>query len=118
MKQQAEVGYAEDLATRIPVTAIPPHFQETGNPFLDREEHLPPHSSWASGSEPPAPLHTNNATAGLSPWNGNLVSLGQPNACPVRDGSERTRLATPSSVPPSYTFTTSMTHQLHLYVTM
>ena len=38
----------------------------------------------------------------LGPWNGKPASPGQPNACPVRDDSERTRPVTPTSVPLSH----------------
>ena len=43
-----------------------------------------------------------NATAELSLWNGNPVSPGQPNACPVRDNPERMRPVTTPSVPRSH----------------
>ena len=69
----------------------------------------PPQSSWTSGSEPPAPLHTTNATAELISWNGNPANPSQVNACPTRDDSEQTRPATTPSVPHSDTLSPSFT---------
>ena len=101
MRPQADVGHAQDRATPGPVAVIPPHPLDAGNAFRHREED-PPHASWASGSEPPAPLHNTNDSAELSRWNGNSASPGQPNACPVRDDPERTRPVTTLSVPSSH----------------
>ena len=76
--------------------------------LLYREEK-PPNSSWASGSEPPVPLHKTDATADMSLWNGNPASPGQSNACPVRDDSERTRPVIPPAVPQSLALRPSFT---------
>ena len=77
-------------------------------PFSGRKECLPkqrrrpPHSSWASCSEPPAPMHNTNATADLSTCNGTPTTFGQHNDCQERDDTERTRPDTTPSVPPSH----------------
>ena len=93
MRQQADVGHAHDHATPVPVAVIPPHPLDAGNAFRGREED-PRHSSWARGSELPAPLHNTNAAAELSPWSGNPVNPGQLNVCSVRDDVKRTRPVT------------------------
>ena len=98
MRQEVDVGHTQDRATPVPVVVIPPHPLDAGNAFRRREED-PPHSSWARGSEPPAPSHNTNATAELSPWNGNPASPVQPNARPVRDDPEWTWPATTLCVP-------------------
>ena len=98
MRQEADVGHAQDRATPVPVAVILPHPLDAGNAFRRREEY-PPHSSWARGSEPPATLHNINATAELSPWNGNPASPGQPNACPVRVTQDGRGLSQPPPFP-------------------
>ena len=70
--------------------------------FLSKQERGPPHPSWASCSEPPAQMHNTNATADLSACNGTSATLGQHNACPDRDDTERTRPVTTPSVPLSH----------------
>ena len=65
--------------------------------FLKGKED-PPHSSWAGSPETPARVQNKNAPADLSPCNGISVILGQHEACPERDDSERTRPATTPSV--------------------
>ena len=94
------VGHTQDCAATGTATVIPPHFLNAKNAFLNRKED-PPYSSWASCSEPPAQMHNTNATADLSACNG-TSALGQHNACPDRDNTERTRPITTPSVPLSH----------------
>ena len=101
--QLPAVGHTRDRAATGPAAVIPHHFLDAENAFLNREED-PPHSSWASCSEPPAPMHNTNATADLSTCYGTSATLGQHKACPDRDDSERTRPVTTPSVPPSHDF--------------
>ena len=130
--QLTAVGHTRDRAATEPAAtepaaAIPHHFLDAENTFLNREED-PSHSSWASCSEPPAPMHITNATADLSTCNGIPATLGQHNDCPDRDDTERTRPVTTPSVPPPHdvrppfvpldTRTPPMTHRLHASVTM
>ena len=98
--QLTAVGYSQDRAATGPAAVIPHHFLDADNAFLNREED-PLHSSWASCSEPPAPMHNTNATADLSTCDGTRAILGQHNDCPDRDDTERTRPVTTPSVPPS-----------------
>ena len=98
--QLPAVGHTRDRAATGPAAVIPHHFLDAENAFLNREED-PPHSSWASCSEPPAPMHNTNATADLSTCNGTPATFGQHNDCQDRDDTERTPPVTPPSVPPS-----------------
>ena len=98
--QLPAVGHTRDRAATGPAALIPHHFLDAENAFLNREED-PPHSSWASCSEPPAPMHNTNATADLSTCNGTPATFGQHNHCQDRDDTERTRPVTPRFVPPS-----------------
>ena len=98
--QVTAVGHTRDRAATGPAAVIPHHFLDAENAFLNREED-PTHSSWASCSEPPAPMHNTNATADLSTCDGTPAILGQHNDCPDRDDTERTRPVTTPSVPPS-----------------
>ena len=98
--QLTAVGHTQDCAATGTAAVIPPHFLDAKSAFLNREED-PPHSSWASCSEPPAPMHNSNATADLSACNGTSATLGQHNDCPDRDDTERTRPVTTPSVSPS-----------------
>ena len=95
------MGHTQDCAATGTAAVVPPHFLDAENAFLNREED-PPHSSWASSSEPPAPMHNTNATADLSACNGTSATLGQHNDCPDRDDTERTRPVTTPSVPLSH----------------
>ena len=98
--QLPAVGHTRDRAATGPAAVVSHHFLDAENAFLNREED-PPHSSWASCSEPPAPMHNTNATADLSTCNGTPATFGQHNDCQDRDNTERTRPVTPPSVPPS-----------------
>ena len=93
--QLTAVGRTQDCAA---AAVIPPHFMNAENAFLNRKED-PPHSSWASCSEPSAHKHNTNAAADVSACNGTSATLGQHNACPDRDDTERTRPVTTPSVP-------------------
>ena len=97
--QLPAVGHTQDRAATRPAAVKPHHFLDAENAFLNREED-PPHSSWASCSGPPAPMHYTNATADLSTCNGTPATFGH-NDCQDRDDTERTRPVTPPSVPPS-----------------
>ena len=99
--QLTAVGHTRDLAAAGPAAVIPHHFLDAENAFLNREED-PSHSSWASCSESPAPMHNTNATADLSTCDGTPAILGQHNDCPDRDDTERTRPVTTPSVPLSH----------------
>ena len=99
--QLTAVGHTRDRAATGPATVIPHHFLDAENAFLNREED-PPHSSWASCSEPPTPMHNTNATADLSTCNGTPTTFGQHNGCQDRDDTERTRPVTTPSVPRSH----------------
>ena len=50
-------------------------------------------------------MHNTNATADLRAYNGSCATLGQHNACPARDNTERTWPVTTPSVP--------LSHDLH-----
>ena len=125
--QLTVVGHTQDRAATGPAAVIPHHFLDAENVFLNREED-PSHSSWASCSEPSAPMHNTNATADLSAYNGTPATLGQHNDCPDRDAIERTRPVTTPSVPPSpdlhppfvplNTLMPPMTRRLHTSVTV
>ena len=99
--QLTAVGGTPDRAATGPAAVIPHHFPGAENAFLNKEKD-PSHSSWASRSEPPAPMHHTNATADLSTCNGTPATLGQHNDCPDRDDTERTWPVTTPSVPSSY----------------
>ena len=114
--QLPAVGHTRDRAATGPAAVIPHHFLDAENAFLNREED-PPHSSWASCSEPPAPMHNTNATADLSTCYGTSATLGQHKACPDRDDSERTRPVTTPSVPPSQDLRPSFVPLEHAYAT-
>ena len=110
------------------------NYRGNSAPFSGRRQCLPkqgtrpPHSSWASCSEHPAPMHNTNATADLSACNGTPATLGQHNDCPDRSNTERTRPVTTPSVLSHATFAPllsrsntlmpPMTHRLHTSVTM
>ena len=120
-------GHTRDRAATGPAAVIPRPFLDAENAFLNREED-PPHSSWASCSEPPAPMHNTNATADVSNCNGTPATFGQHNDCQDRDDTDRTRPVTTPSVPPSHdlrllsshlnTLTPPTTHRLHTSATM
>ena len=114
--QLPAVGHTRDRAATGPAAVIPNHFLDAENAFLNREED-PSHSSWASCSEPPAPMHSTNATADLSTCYGTSATLGQHKACPDRDDSERTRPVTTPSVPPSHDLRPSFVPLEHAYAT-
>ena len=98
--QLTAVGHTRDRAATGPAAVIPHHFLDAESAFLNREED-PPHSPWASCSEPPAPMHNANAKADESTRNGTSAAFGQHNACQDRDDTERTRpVTTPSVSPP------------------
>ena len=99
--QLTAIGHTQDCAATVTAAVIPPHFLDAENVFLNRKE-APTHSSWASCSEPPAHKHNTNAAADLSTCNDTSATLGQHNACPDRDDTERTRPVTTPSVPLSY----------------
>ena len=99
--QLTAVGHTQDCATTGTAAVIPPHFLDAENASLNMKED-PPNPSWASCSEPPAQMHNTNATADLSACNGTSATLGQHNACPDRDDTERTRPVTTPSVPLSH----------------
>ena len=98
--QLTAVCHTQYCAATGTAAVIPHHFLDAENAFLNREGD-PSHSSWASCSEPPAPVHNTNATADLSACNGTPATLGQHNDRPDRDYTERTRPVTTPSVPPS-----------------
>ena len=99
--QLTVVGHTQDYAATGTAAVILPHFLDAENAFLNRKED-PPHSSWASCSGPSAQMHNTNATADLSACNGTSATLGQHNACPARDTTERTWPVTTPSNPLSY----------------
>ena len=99
--QLTAVGHTQDCAATGTAAVMPPHFLDAENAFLNRKED-PPHSSWASFSEPSAQMHNTNAPADLSACNGTSATLGQNNACPDRDDTERTQPVTTPSVPLSH----------------
>ena len=99
--QLTAVGHTQDCAATETAAVFPHHFLDAGNAFLSREED-PSHLSWASCSEPPAPMHNTNAIAELSACNRAPATLGQHNDCPDRDDTGRTRPVTTPSVPPSH----------------
>ena len=117
--QLTAVGHTQDCTATGTAVVIPPHFLDAENAFLNRKED-PPHSSWASCSEPPEHMHSTNATADLSACNGTSATLGQHNACLDRDDTERTRPVTTPSVlsSRSNSLIPAMTHRLHISVTM
>ena len=81
----------------VPVAAIPSRSLDAENAFSE-ENKTPPHSSWARSPDTPARVQNKNASADLSPCNGISAILGQHEACPESDDSERTRPATTPSV--------------------
>ena len=99
--QLTAVGHKRDRAATEPAAVIPHHFLDAGNSFLNREED-PPHSLWASCSEPPAPMHNTITTADVSTCNDTPATFGQHNDCQDRDDAERTRPITTPSIPPSH----------------
>ena len=114
--QLTAVGHTQDCAATGTAAVITPHFLDAENAFVKREED-PPHSSWASCSEPPAPMHNTNATADLSACNGTPATLGQHNDCPDRDDTERTRPVTTPSVPLSHDLRPPFVLLEHAYAT-
>ena len=125
--QLTAAGHTRNRAVTGPAAVIPHHFLDSENVFLNREED-PSHSSWASCSEPPGPMHNTNATADLSTCNGTPTTFGQHNDCQDRDVTERTRPVTPPPLLPRMTcaplsshlntLTPPMTHRLHTSVMM
>ena len=114
--QLTAVGHTQDCAATGTAAVIPPHFLDAENAFLNREEDSP-HSSWASCSEPPAPMYNTNDTADLSACNDTPATLGQHNDCPDRDDTERTRPVTTPSVPPSHDLRPPFVPLEHAYAT-
>ena len=114
--QLTAVGHTQDCAATGTAAVISLHFLDAHNAFLNREED-PPHSSWASCSEPPAPMHNTNATADLSACNGTPATLGQHSDCPGRDDTERTRPVTTPSVPLSHDLRLPFVPLEHAYAT-
>ena len=114
--QLTVIGHIRDRAATGPAAVIPHHFLDAENPFLNREED-PPHSSWASCLEPPAPMHNTNATADVSIRNGTPTTFGQHNDCQDRDVTERTRSVTTPSVPPSHDLRPPFVPLDHAYAT-
>ena len=114
--QLTAVGHTRDRAATGPAAVIPHHFLDAKNAFLNREED-PPHSSWTSCSEPPAPMHNTNATADVSTSNGTPATFGQHNDCQNRDDTERTRPVTTPSVPPSHDLRPPFVPPEHAYAT-
>ena len=114
--QLTAVGHTRDRAATGSAAVIPHHFLDAENAFLNREED-PPHSSGASCSEPPAPVHNANGTADVSTRNGTSAAFGQHNDCQDRDDSERTRPATTPSVPPPHELRPSFVSLEHAYAT-
>ena len=114
--QLTAVSHTRDRAATGPAAVIPRHFVDAENAFLNREED-PPHSSWASCSEPPAPMHNANAIADVSTRNGTSAAFGQHNDCHDRDDTERTRPATTPSVPPPHDLRPPFVPREHAYAT-
>ena len=112
--QLTAVGHTQDCSATGTAAVIPHRFLDAENAFLNREED-PSHSSWASCSEPPAPVHNTNATTDLSAYNGTPATLGQHNDCPDREDTERTRPVTTPSVPPSHDLHPSFVPLAHAY---
>ena len=96
--QLTVVGHTQDCAATGTSAVIPAHFLDAEHAFLNGKED-PSHSPWASCLEPPAQMHNINATADLRACNGTSATLGQHNACPDRDNTERRRPVTTPSVP-------------------
>ena len=114
--QLTAVGHTHDCAAIETAAVIPPHFLDAENAFLIRiEDHL--HSSWGSCPELPAHKHNTNAAADLSACNGTSATLGQHNACPDRDDTERTRPVTTPSVPLSHDLRPPFVPFEHAYAT-
>ena len=95
--QTTVVRVAQGRTATVPVAVIPPHSLDAENAFSEGKED-PPHSSWARSPETPARVQNKNVSADLSPCNGISAILGQHEACPERDDSERTRPATTPSI--------------------
>ena len=114
--QLTVVGHTRDRAATGPAAVIPHHFLDAETAFLNREED-PPHSSWASCSEPPAPMHNTNATADVSTRNGTPATFGQHNDYQDRDVTEQTWPVTTPSVPPSHDLRPPFVPLEHAYAT-
>ena len=114
--QLTAVGHTRDRAATGPAAVISHHFLDAENAFLNREED-PPHSPWASCSEPPVPMHNTNATADLSTCNGAPATFRQHNDCQDCDDTERTRPVTIPSVPPSHDLRPPFVPLEHAYAT-
>ena len=97
--QLTAVGHTQNCAATGTAAVVPPHFLDAENAFLNRKEDPPTHHGLAA---PPAHKHNTNAAADLSACNGTSATLGQHNACPDRDDTERTRPVTTHSVPLSH----------------
>ena len=89
-------------------------FSGRRNAFLTREED-PTHSLWAGCSEPSARTHNTNAVTELNTRYGTPATLGQHNACPDRDDSERTRPVTTTSASPSHALSPPFVPLEHAY---
>ena len=83
---------------------------------LPKQSRRPPYSSWASCSEPPAPMDNTNETADLIACNGTSATIGQHNDCPGRDDTERTRPVITPSVSPSHDLRPHFVLLEHAYV--
>ena len=112
--QLTVVGHTQDCAATRTAAVISHHFLDAENAFLTREED-PTHSLWAGCSEPSARTHNTNAVTELSTRYGTPATLGQHNACPDRDESERTRPVTTTSVSPSHALSPPFVPLEHAY---
>ena len=95
--QTKVVRVTQGRTANVPVAVIPPRSLDAENAFSEGKED-PSHSLWARSPETPARVQNKNASADLSPCNGISAILGQHEACPESDASERTRPATTPSV--------------------
>ena len=114
--QLTVVGHTRDRVATEPAVVIPHHFLDAENAFLNGEKD-PPHSSWASCSEPSALMHNTNATAAVSTRHGTPATFGEHNDCQDRDVTERTRPVTTPSVPPSHDLRPPFVPLEHAYAT-
>ena len=94
--QTTVVRVTQGRTATVPVAGIPPRSLDAENVFSEGKED-PPRSSWARSPETPAQMQNINASADLSPCNGISAILGQHEACPESEDSERTR---PATTPP------------------
>ena len=94
--QTTVVRVTQGRTATVPVAGIPPRSLDAESVFSEGKED-PPHSSWPRSPETPAQMQNINASADLSPCNGISAILGQHEACPESEDSERTR---PATTPP------------------